>query len=395
MLPARPAALSLPNFLTGFAVHSTMKLFNEQFVLIFWPNHTGLKDKLDVPEPTLRDVAKLAGVSLGTASQAINNKPNVSPEKRAKVLEAATALGYQPTIRASTADIPRLSVLGMLVKQDENNSATLNPFYSYVLAGVERECQRQKLSLMYANFPVDEKQQPVSFPPMLLHSQIDGLLVVGAFLQTTIEQIQEVADKPIVLVDAYAPGDPFDSVLTDNVNGAYNAVQYLIRQGHRRIGLVGSTPESHPSIRERRKGYTRALKHHYLDQAVYIEDSALTGEGGYEAAIRLLTRAPEVSAIFACNDNVASGVLNAARDLKLNVPAALSVIGFDDIDLAQEVRPALTTVRVDKVMMGVVAVRQLLDRATDVSRPAMTTLLSTQLVIRESVARFESGQRSL
>ncbi|HEX2621407.1 MAG TPA: LacI family DNA-binding transcriptional regulator, partial [Phototrophicaceae bacterium] len=202
---------------------------------------------------TLRDVAKQAGVSLGTASQALNNRPNVSPDTRARVLEIAASLGYQVATRVPVIDNQQLSVIGMLVKQAGTEPPVMNPFYSYVLSGVERECQRQNLSLMYARLPVDQLNRPVSYPPMLTNKQIDGLLVVGAFLEDTIEQIREMANKPIVLVDAYVPGQFFDSVVIDNINGAYKAVSYLIDQGHRHIGLVGSTPDAYPSIRERRK----------------------------------------------------------------------------------------------------------------------------------------------
>lgn len=345
---------------------------------------------------TLRDVAKQAGVSVGTASQALNNRPNVSPETRARVLEVAASMGYQMATRVAMneSDAPPIEVMGILVKQDDSGPLALNPFYSYVLSGAERECQRRSISLMYANLPVDHLSRPISYPLMLTHNQVDGVLVVGTFLEDTIEQIQETANLPIVLVDAYAPGQPFDSVVSDNINGAYQAVSYLIRQGHRHIGLVGSRPDAYPSIRERRKGYTRALKHHQLDQTRYIEDSDIINEEeGFAATLRLLERAPEITAIFACNDNVAMGVMNAARELDLTIPDDLSLIGFDDIDLAQEVRPALTTVHVDKVMMGVVGVRKLIERAENPGGSAMTTTISTQLIVRESVARIGDKPR--
>lgn len=348
-----------------------------------------------VSQITLRDVAKQAGVSVGTASQAINNRPNVSRETRARVLEVAAAMGYQiPTrIAISEPESSQIEVMGILVKQEDSGPMALNPFYSHVLSGAERECQRRNISLMYANLPVDYLNRPISYPLMLTNNRVDGVMVLGTFLEDTIERIQEAANLPIVLVDAYAPGQPFDSVVSDNINGAYQAVSYLIRQGHRHIGLVGSRPDAYPSIRERRKGYTRALKHHHLDQIRYIEDSDLTNEDGYAATVRLLERAPEITAIFACNDNVAMGVMNAARELDLTIPDDLSLIGFDDIDLAQEVRPALTTVHVDKVMMGVVGVRKLVERAENLSDSAMTTTISTQLIVRESVARIGDKPR--
>jgi LacI family transcriptional regulator len=173
-------------------------------------------------------------------------------------------------------------------------------------------------------------------------------------------------------------------VVIDNINSAYAAVTYLIEHGHTRIGLIGSMPDGYPSIRERRKGYMRALKHNNILET-YIEDSLLNREGGYNATCALLRRAPEITAIFACNDEVAMGVLNAAREMGRTVPDDLSLIGFDDIDLAQEAKPALTTIHVDKVLLGVLAVRHLKDRAEEPGRPAIVTAISTQLIVRESV----------
>jgi LacI family transcriptional regulator len=333
---------------------------------------------------TLRDVAKLAEVSLGTASQALSNKPGVAPDTRARVLQAAVDLGYQHQIRVATPTAYAISTVGMLMKRAVNDQLPINPFYSYVLSGAERECQRRNLSLMYAHVEVDEQNRAQNWPPMLLNQRADGLLVVGAFLEETIIRISQQTQQKIVLVDSYAPDQLFDSIVTDNINGAYNAVRYLIDRGHSRIGCVGSMPAGYPSIRERRKGYTRALKEAGITD-LYIEDSLLTREDVYDATIRLLRRSPEITAIFACNDNAAIGALNAINDLGLRVPDDISLVGFDDIDLAQEVSPALTTIHVDKTLMGVLAVRQLLERAENPDRPALTIALSTQLLERESV----------
>lgn len=337
-------------------------------------------------KPTLRDVAKLAGVSLGTASNALNNRGNVSDEARARVVEAAAALGYRMQVRAAAPPTrPSLSVLGAIGKIERGETMTINPFYSYVLAGIERECQRYNLSLMLANISVDKLSRPVNLPPMLLDNQVDGVLMVGTFLEDTIHQIGRKFEKPVVLVDAYAPGSRFDSVVTDNITGAYMAVKYLIKQGHQRIGLIGSLQDAYPSIRERRKGYLRALKHHRIPD-VYIEDSELNRDSAYDATCALLQRSPEITAIFACNDEVAVGVLNAARQIGRSVPHDLSVIGFDDIDLATQITPALTTMRVDKILMGRLAVRHLKDRAETPDRTALTTLISAALIPRETVA---------
>lgn len=339
-------------------------------------------------ESTLREVARQAGVSISTASQALNNKPNVSPETRARVLEAAIALGYQQQVRVASPMTSSLSVVGMLTKEMPDSPLPINPFYSYVMAGVERECKRQNLSLMFANVEVDSDSRPVSWPPMVLDNRVDGLLIVGASLADAVDSIDAQLQKPIVLVDAYAPGQLWDSVVIDNVNGAYNAVSYLIEQGHRHIGLIGSSAHAHPSVIERRKGYTRALKHHGIDD-LYIEEGLLLREEAYAATRRLLARAPHLTAIFACNDLCAIGVMKAAHEMGLRVPDDLSIVGFDDIDLAKEVYPALTTVHVDKMLMGILAVRHLRDRADDLRRTPVTTVISTRLIVRESVRKLK------
>jgi LacI family transcriptional regulator len=335
-------------------------------------------------DSTLRKVAERAGVSVSTASQALNNKPNVAPETRARVLEAAIQLGYQQQVRIASPMTSRLSVVGMLTKEMPDNPLPINPFYSHVLAGVERECQRQNLSLMFANVEVDSKSHPLAWPPMLLDNRADGLLLVGTSLDGSVEPISRHLPRPIVLVDAYAPAQLWDSVIIDNVNGAHKAVSYLIEHGHTHIGMVGGSADGHPSVVERRKGYTRALKRHGIS-TLYFEDSHLIREAGYAATLRLLRRAPHITAIFACNDMTAMGVLAAARDLGRRVPEDLSLVGFDDIDLAREIHPALTTVQVDKVLMGTLAVRHLRDRAEEPQRTPVTSVLSTRLIVRDSV----------
>jgi len=333
--------------------------------------------------PTIRDIAAFTGYSLGTVSQALNRKPGVAPETRTHVFEAAQKLGYPLKPSLSSHPNRELRTVGLVIKQDPDLFYAINPFYSYVLAGAERECQRMGINLMFASIEVDGYNRVTQWPAMLFSNDIDGLIIVGTFLEDSIAQINAQADL-VVLVDAYAPGLQVDSIVTDNLNGALSAVNYLIGAGHTRIGLIGSTPDAYPSIRERRKGYTRALKQAGI-HSTYIADGPLTRAGGYEAALRLLRRAPEITAIFACNDDVAIGCMTAAQELKLKIPDDLSIVGFDDIDLAQEVSPPLTTVQVNKTLMGTLAVRHLCDQAELEHRVSLTTAISTRLIVRDSV----------
>lgn len=341
-----------------------------------------------VKHPTFRDIARQADVALSTVSQVLNNRPGVALETRQRVLEAATELGYRQRIVGDSVISPNLNTIALLTKRHNGDPVHINPFYSYVLAGAERECQRHNIGLLYTSIEVDENSRALRLPASILDQRVDGVIIVGTFLEETISDISRQAGQNIVLVDAYTSGKTsYDGVLIDNFNGAFNAVSYLIENGHRHIGLIGSHSHSYPSILERRKGYVKALQAHGI-QTTYIEDCLLERADAFDATLRLLIRAPEITAIFACNDNVAIGVMNAVQKLGLGVPEDVSVAGFDDIDLAQEVTPTLTTVHVDKVLLGVMAVRMLKDRAESPERPVLTTTLSTQLIVRESVRQL-------
>lgn len=337
-----------------------------------------------VKKPTLRDIAEYADVALSTVSQTLNNKPGVSPEMRHRVLAAASELGYRPRLPSQLTLTGATKIIGLLTKRQHGEALVVNPFYSYIIAGAERECARHHISLMYANIEVDDQNHAMGLPAMLLEARVDGVIVLGAFLEETISHISTLASQNVVLVDAYTSnGNGFDSVLIDNLDGAMRAVNYLIARNHRCIGLIGTQPDSYPSIRERRQGYLNALAQHNLKP--FIEDGAWWREDAYEAACRLMAHAPEITAIFACNDEAALGVLNALQDNGLRVPDDVSLVGFDNIDLVQEVTPPLTTMHVDKVLMGVVAVRHLMDRAVEPNRTPLKTLVTTQLIERASV----------
>lgn len=335
-------------------------------------------------KPTLRDIAQQADVALSTVSQVLNNKPGVSADLRKHVLSVASEMGYRQKITVDAPLNSQLEVVGILTKRSNGERLEVNPFYSYVLAGAERECQRHNISLMYANVEVDETNRALSLPAMLLDQRVDGVIVVGAFLEETILDISRRSGQNIILVDAYTSGQSaFDSVLIDNYNGAKNAVEYLIAQGHEHIGLIGSNPKSYPSIYERREGYLSALRRHNLPD--YVEESLLDRGDAIQATMRLMSRAPHLTAIFGCNDNVAIGAMNALHHLGKRVPEDISILGFDDIDLAQEMTPTLTSVHVDKVLMGAMAMRMLRDRAESPDRAVVKTTITTQLMLRESV----------
>lgn len=337
---------------------------------------------------TLQDVAKLAGVSVGTASQAINNNPKVTDETRSRVFDAARTLGYIFKERRDYAapKQPEISVIGVLSKHDIGDVTLTNPFYSHIIAGIESECRKLGIGLMISSIEVDLHNRPVDWPAMLDNQLVNGLIFIGTQIEDTAQAVKQRLNAPTILIDSYAPNLRFDSILTDNYQGAEMAVRHLMELGHRHIGLLGSKEHSVPSIAERRKAYINTLKAHGLFDERYIANTELDRPAVHRATIALLQEHPDITAFFACNDDTAAGAMAAGFDLGLKTPKDISVVGFDNIALSGELSPPLTTVHVHKNWMGILGVRFLLERAANPEKPKSTTMVSTQLMIRESTA---------
>lgn len=343
-----------------------------------------------VKQVTLADVARESNVSLSTASLVLREKPGFPAETRQRVMDVAKALGYRSRNEVSrpitdAQSTARLRNVGLLVKSIAGQPPLVNPFYSYVLAGIEEACRRKQSNLIYSALPVDEQNIVVETPRLLLEGLADGLLLVGAFVDPKLNAFLKHLGLPVVLVDAYSSRDQYDSVLSDNVRGVAAAVQHLIDKGHTHIGLIGTSANAYPSIRERRVGYEQALENNGIQER-YFADCPPYAASAASAIVDLLAKHPQITAIMACNDEVAIASMRRAQDLGLNVPSDLSVIGFDDIDVAAAVSPALTTMRVDKVAMGRMAVQLLGARIEFPDSERITSVLSPRLIERQSVA---------
>ena len=336
----------------------------------------------------LKDVADLAGVSISTASRVLNHKPNVLPETRERVLTAAEHLAYSHAGR-SALDVPvAQATIGVLSTSVPDRDAIASSFYSNVIAGIDQECREQHIKLVFASFSRAVHSTPAAWPLPLHDPDIDGLILTGAIPTHVIDEVRIQTGKPIVLVDAYASA--CDMVLADNVRGGYHAVRHLIEQGHRHIGLIGTQPGAFPSFVQRREGYLRALADYGISET-YIIDSSRLMDATYDATRALLQQSPQVTAIFFCLDLVANHVIQAVRDSGRDVPGDVSVIGFDDLPLATQTVPPLTTMHVDIPLMGILGVRQLVERMKHPERVTTKILLRPQLVIRDTVKALPSS----
>lgn len=332
---------------------------------------------------TLRDVAELANVAIGTASQALSQKDGVLPTTRQRVIDAAMQLGYDKRFVVPEEPHTDLKTICVL-KHEIYDRPGLDPFYMPMIAGIEQECQKHGFLLFYATVEVNQLIKVVRLPTTIQRVKLDGLICVGTHFDRGFTQEMLSMKCPVVLVDGFSYDDQYDSIRINNVDGAYRAVSYLIDNGHRRIGLIGSCADTFPDLLERREGYLRALREHDISES-YVIEGLIYREAAHNATAELLKNHPEVTAIFACNDNAAIGAMKCARGLGVNVPDDLSIVGFDDIAFAQDLLPPLTTMHVDKLLMGSLAVRQLLFRAEHLSLPVISTVVRTSLVERKSV----------
>lgn len=334
---------------------------------------------------TMAEIAEQSGVSLSTVSLVLRDKPGVGDETRQRVLDVAKELGYILKSPMSPYG-PSLTNIGLILKAEPGRIPQSNQFYSHVLAGIEESCRKRQINLLYAAMTVDEDSHPLELPRILTEDDVaDGLLLVGAFLNETLAQVVQRRSTPVVLVDAYALADAYDSVVSDNFAGAYQAASYLIERGHRHIGLVGGHPQAYPSIRERQSGYMRALKDRGIPDRYLGRCHVIDANEVAEATSDLLRRNPQITALFAVNDESALTAMDVAQDLGRRVPDDLSIIGFDNIDLAGCVTPALTTMHVDKVGMGRLAVHLLINRVNHPDASPVTATVRPQLVVRDSV----------
>jgi len=324
--------------------------------------------------PTISDVAARAGVSPSTVSRVLNGRPGISEETRLKVLEAAKELGYYPAMTGRGLALGRTENLGFIT----HHRHTLNPgsFYGGVLAGVDSEARAHGFHVLFSTNTSDR------LPAMVKEQRVDGLILAGCDIPRDLIVALKAHEVPLVLVDNHL--DKVDSVFTDNVGGAREAVTHLIRLGHKKIGFVCEW-FGDLSFAERFEGYKLALQEHGLPYDEKLAADGLPREegSGYVAMKKLLERSIP-SAVFAANDMTAAEAIRAIKETGLRVPEDIAVVGFDDGSLAPHTEPPLTTMRVFRERMGVMAAKRLLELIEDPDQPPVHTKLSTQLIVRGS-----------
>jgi DNA-binding LacI/PurR family transcriptional regulator len=321
---------------------------------------------------TLEDVAREAGVSRALVSLVMRQKPQVSQERRRRVLAAAAALGYRPNAMARSLASRHTNTVGVLLNDLHN------PFFAEIADGIERVARDRGYRILLSTGSRKRGREEAALEAFLEY-RVDGLILVSTLLSAPkISQAATLAPVTLVSHTLRAPG--VDSVLTDDVYGAELAVAYLIELGHRRIVHIdgGRNPGSRP----RRQGYERAMDAAGLKGLVVPGDFS---EGsGAEAAGQLLKLPRLPTAVLTSNDMAAAGAMDRLAEAGYSIPRDISIVGYDNTSLAQLRQVSLTTVNQPREEMGRLAMQTVLERIEGGRTEAVSHVTAPTLVVRRS-----------
>jgi LacI family transcriptional regulator len=335
----------------------------------------------------MADVAAAAGVSPATVSKVLNHRDGVSVDTRSRVLAAVNKLGYEHKGRLLSKEHSVQKTIGIIFARIIGDLAA-DHFYGAVISGLEEGLSGCKHNVIFRSVSGDaaENRQIIQ---ELLRAKLDGMVFVG-YTADDVELARTVkeAGVPLVMIDNDMLDREIDCVVNNNLTGARAMVREMIRLGHRRIHCLNG-PMSHGSLRERFEGYRQALEEagiRFTGNMLTVCEPRYSFAEGYEATKRIFANAdPRPTAIFAPTDALAIGSVRALSELKIAIPDEISVAGFDDIETAAHITPALTTVRVFRREMGTMAGLRLLQLMDGVATRPAKTVMSVEIIMRQSL----------
>ena len=330
---------------------------------------------------TMKDIARLAQVSTSTVSHVINGSRFVSEEIREKVLRVVAELNYRPSAVARSLKVKETNTLGLLV------TATNNPFFAEVMAGVEQYCQQHHYNLIIATSGGDAKRLQQNLQT-LLHKQVDGLLLMCGDSRFNADAELAVS-VPLVVMDWWFTELNAGKILENSELGGYLATKALLNAGHRQIGII--TGSLKKSVAENRlKGYQKALAEAQIPlNTDWIIESHFDFAGGVSGMQKLLAAPSRPSTVFCCSDTIAVGAYQVIQQQGLRIPQDISVIGYDDIELARYLFPPLSTISQPKAELGKLAVELLLQRIKNPNESNQTLTLNPTLKLRGSIRNIK------
>jgi LacI family transcriptional regulator len=333
---------------------------------------------------TIADVAKQAGVSTATVSRVLSGVGRARPETRARVLDAARALEFRPSLVARSLKRRATRTLGLIVTDIEN------PYFPQLVRAVEDAANAEGYAILLCNANEDPERE-ATYLDVLVERRVDGMIVAASTIGTRQREWLAHPPVPVVLVNTGAGQVDLPSVASDNRAGGRLAARHLLELGHRRFGYLMPPPRN-VDAPNRVAGVQDELARHDREHPTGERTSLALGDGGPtvaggEAAMdELLAAAVRPTAVVAYNDLMAIGALRAIRRAGLGVPHDVSLVGFDDVAFAEYAEPALTTVRQETAEMGRWAVARLTERLSGrpTTEPAPRIVLPVHLAVRAS-----------
>ena len=334
----------------------------------------------------IKDIAKRAGVSDGTVSNALNNRKGISNEKRDYILKIAKDMGYF----RKNSDENKL--IRLLIINNQAHVIDDTPFFSELIRGIETECSSQGYDMVINYLNAKDIRTP-KLQETIKSEQTSGLLLLATEMHLTDLAYFETTPIPLVVLDTAFNNTKFDYVAINNFDGTYEMVEHLIKRGHTNIGIINSSYQIH-NFKERKNGYIQALTDYNIIISSKNETKVNPSLGGSYVDMKIYlqeflskhSKSQLPTAYYAVNDNIALGAIKAFNDMDLSI----SICGFDDLPISALINPALTTVHVNKRYLGKTAVSRLVEKIKNRDYDKQKVLVSTKIVERQSVKKVNT-----
>lgn len=334
---------------------------------------------------TMKDIAEMAGVSKSTVSRVINNTKPVSAEIRKRVEKVIEETNYKPSSVARSLAKKETHIIGLIIPD------LANDFYTELVRGISEAAHEHGYNVFLCNTFRDHELE-LDFLEILKEKEVDAIIFTTFHITEEQKEFMRTYKKPIVTVnrefdDESLPLIP--NIDIDNYKASYEAVEYLINTGHKRIGIIRASEEDKTCI-DRLEAYQKALHDHGLEctsDLIIGKDFHFTS--AYDEMYNILNSKERPDAMFCISDELACAAIKACLDFGLRVPEDISIIGFDDIPLAKRYNPEITTVRQPIFDMGKVAMETVYDMITNKEEMIKNIILQHELIIRESTKKRE------
>jgi LacI family transcriptional regulator len=333
-----------------------------------------------------KDIAKKLSISPSAVSIVLNNKPGVSEETRKKVLKTIEQMGYNTTLLTKSAFNHKYNMRFIIYKK-HGYVVSDTPFFSALMEGIDREARSRGYNLILTY--IDENKDDLTkIINIIKETHPDGIMLLATEMTSeNLKPFQEL-NIPLLLLDSYFENESLDTVIINNIEGAYKATCYLAESGHIDIGYLHSSVWIN-NFDQRMVGFKKAIKNKGLRlRENFIFPLESTIEGSYRDMLKILNQKSELpTAMFADNDIIAFGAIKAMKEVGLRIPQDISIVGFDDMPFCELIDPPLTTIMVYKQRMGMIALKRLVERIEESPPETIRIEVNTTLIERNSVMK--------